>query len=361
MRNWSSLRDFRVVRLNASLFPPSAYETSLCDHYQLSPILAEANNPDDLIRWTADCDALFAISVALPAVVVDRLERCRVISRLGSGTDKIAVDRATERGILVTNVPYFCVEEQADHTLALLLSIVRQIPAMSRAMLAGEFGKARNLSRTNQRLDGRTIGLVGFGNSARQVARRAQGFGLRVIATRRNWTTPDPAAQALGVELTDLETVLRESDYVSLHLPLTPATHHLIDDRALRQMKPGAVLINTSRGALVDENALVLALREGRLGGAGLDTFEHIDVFTTNEAPPAHPLLELENVVLTPHVAAGSVQSGQAVSRGGIENVVAILSGLWPPQVNIVNQGVVPRFPLEAYEAGLFESREAAI
>src|SRR5579859_496058 len=359
MRNWSRLQDCRVVRLNATLFPPSPYELSLYRQYQLNPIQVEANTPDDIIPWVADCDALFAISVALPTAVVDRLDRCRVISRLGAGTDKIAVDRARERGILVTNVPYFCVEEQADHTLALLLSLARQIPAMSKAMTTGEFGKARGLSRTNQRLSGRTLGLVGFGNSARQVARRAQGFGLRVIATRRNRSAPDDEARALGVTLTDLETVIRQSDYVSLHLPLTAETYHLIDDRRLRQMKPGAVLINTSRGALVDEAALVQALREGRLGGAGLDTFEQIDVFTPYEAPPAHPLLELENVVLTPHVAAGSVQSGQAVSRGGVENVVAILSGYWPLPENIVNRGVVPRVPLQDYDETLFQTQEA--
>ena len=361
MQHWSGLRDFRVVRLNANLFPPSAFETDLCRHYHLNPILAEANTPADIIPWVADCDALFAISVALPAAVVEKLDRCRVISRLGTGTDKIAVDLATQRGILVTNVPYFCVEEQADHTLALLLSLARQIPAMSKAMAAGEFGHARNLSRVNQRLSGRTLGLVGFGNSARMVAQRAKGFGLNVIATRRNAAASNQAAQALGVQMADLDTVLRESDYLSLHLPLTPETHHLINDAALRKMRPGAFLINTARGALVDEAALVLALREGRLAGAGLDTFEQINVFTPNEAPPVHPLLELGNVILTPHVAAGSVQSGQAVSRGGIQNVVAILSGFWPLEENIVNRGVVPRYPLQAYDKTLFETSEADI
>jgi phosphoglycerate dehydrogenase-like enzyme len=361
MRNWSSLRDFKVVRLNATLFPPSAYEASLCRQYHLNPIAVEASSPDDIMPLVADCDALFAISVALPAAIVEALDRCRVISRLGTGTDKIAVDVATRRGILVTNVPYFCVEEQADHTLALLLSLARQIPRMSKAMAAGEFGKARDLSRLNQRISGRTLGLVGFGNSARLVAQRAKGFGLRVIVCRRHRTATDLQARAAGVEMVDLDTVLREADYVSLHLPLSPETYHLIDDQALRKMKPDAFLINTSRGALVDEAALVLALQEDRLGGAGLDTFEQIDVFTPNEAPPVHPLLELENVVLTPHVAAGSVQAGQAVSRGGIENVVAILSGYWPPQGNIVNREVVPRFPLRDFDEHLFEFGKAAM
>ncbi len=359
--NSQSLGNFRVVRLNATLFPVSEYEAGLYRRYHLHPIEAEANTHAELLRHLTDCDALFAISVALPAAVIDQLTHCRVISRLGTGTDKIAVEAATRQGILVTNVPYFCVEEQADHTLALLLSLARQIPRMSRAMAAGTYGEARALARTNQRIKGRTLGLVGFGNSARQVAQRAKGFGLRVIATRRRQSTPDPEAEALGVVMADLDTVLGESDYVSLHLPLTAETYHLIDAAALRKMKPGAFLINTSRGALVDESALILALREGRLGGAGLDTFEQIDVFTPHEAPPTHPLLDLENVILTPHVAAGSVQAMQDVSRGGIENVAAVLSGSWPPPANIVNHGVVPRFPLRDHAWALLEARERTL
>ena len=358
--DWSNLRNFRVVRLNATLFPVNDYEAALYRQYALSPIEVEANTPEAIIPHVAECDALFAISVALPAPVVEALKHCRVISRLGTGTDKIAVDVATRRGILVTNVPYFCVEEQADHTLALLLSLARKLPQMSKALVAGAFSQARSLSRLNQRLSGRTLGLVGFGNSARLVARRAKGFGLRVLATRRQRNASDQEAEQLGVTMTDLDTVLRESDYVSLHLPLTSETYHLIDDAALRKMKPDALLINTSRGALVEEAALVLALREGRLGGAGLDTFEQIDVFTPDEAPPSHPLLELENVILTPHVAAGSVQSGQDVSRGGIENVAAVLSGYWPPPGNIVNDAVVPRFPLRDYDQTLFGSRQGS-
>jgi D-3-phosphoglycerate dehydrogenase len=355
------LSSFRVVRLNAELFPMGDYEANLYRQYGIKPVEVEANTPADIIPHVAECDALFAISVTLPATVVEALDRCRVISRLGAGTDKIAVDVATRRGILVTNVPYFCVEEQADHTMALLLSLARQIPAMTKHMLAGTFGQARMLSRVNQRLDGLTLGLVGFGNSARMVARRAQAFGMRVIATRRRQSASDLEADALGVKLTDLDEVLRESDYLSLHVPLTAETRHMIDEAALRKMKPGAFLVNTSRGALVDEPALVAALREGRLAGAGLDTFEGIDVFTPNEAPPVHPLLELENVIVTPHVAAGSVQSGQAVSGGGVENVVAILSGYWPLPQNIVNTGVVPRWPLREHDPSLFETRKVPV
>jgi D-3-phosphoglycerate dehydrogenase len=340
----ADLGQFRVVRLNATLFPVSDFEAGVYRRHGLAPILLEANTPSDLIAQLADCDALFAVSVALPAVVVESLARCRVISRLGTGTDKIAVDVATRMGILVTNVPSFCIEEQADHTMALLLSVTRKIPQMSRAMADGAFSRGQALSRSNRRMGGRTLGLVGFGNSARLVARRALGFGLRVIATRRNVA----AGGMPGVQMTDLDSVLRQSDYLSLHLPLTPDTRHIIDAAALARMKPGAVLINTSRGALVDEAALADALRAGHLDGAGLDTFESVDVFTQNTVQPRHQLLDFANAVLTPHVAAGSVESAQDVAAGGIGNVAAVLDGKWPPIENIVNPGVVPRRPLIA-------------
>jgi D-3-phosphoglycerate dehydrogenase len=187
---------------------------------------------------------------------------------------------------------------------------------------------------------------VGFGRSAVQMARRARGFGMRVLATRNNKRAPTDEADALGVTMTDLDTVLRESDYVSLHLPLSQATYHLIDDAALRKMKPTAVLINTSRGALVDEPALIEALRQGRLAGAGLDTHEMIDVLVERIPPRQHPLNAMENVILTPHVAAGSVQASEDIRTTAIQNIVDILSGRWPAQENIVNTTVIPRFPL---------------
>ena len=342
------MRDARVVRLNATLFPPNEHELALYERYGLRPALVEAATPEQIIPHVADCDALFAVSVALPAAVIERLARCRVISRLGTGTDKIDVAAATRAGILVTNVPRFCVEEQADHAMALLLAIARKLPQMARGMAAGGWTGARRLAQTNRRLSGQTLGLVGFGNSAQMTAQRARGFGMRVLGTRRDLAAAREAAARLGVELVDLDRLLAESDYVSLHLPLTPETYHLIDEAAIRRMKPGAALINTARGALVDEEALVRALRDGHLSGAGLDTFEGINVFDEVERPPAHALLDLENVVLTPHVAAQSVQAMQDVALGGVENVVAVLAGRWPPADHVVNLGVTPRFPLQA-------------
>jgi phosphoglycerate dehydrogenase-like enzyme len=222
-------------------------------------------------------------------------------------------------------------------------------------MQRGAYRHAQNAVRSNRRLDGRTLGLVGFGNSARHVARRAQGFGLRVIATRRRMAADDPQAAALGVEMVDLDTLLRRSDYVSLHLPLMADTYHLIDAAALGKMKPDAFLINTSRGALVDEDALHAALVAGRLAGAGIDTFEKIDVFADEERVPDLPLLALPNVIATPHVAAGSIEAGQDVSRGGVQNVAAILAGHWPLAENVVNAGVVPRVGLRPFDPAHYE------
>jgi D-3-phosphoglycerate dehydrogenase len=145
---------------------------------------------------------------------------------------------------------------------------------------------------------------------------------------------------------------------VSLHLPLAPETYHLFDEAMLRKLKPGALLINTARGALVDEAALVSLLREGYLGGAGLDTFEGIDIFSGHEGPPDHPLLGLENVVLTPHVAAGSVQAMEDVARGSVENVVAVLAGYWPDPRNVVNRDVQPHHLLADYVPTLFAGME---
>jgi phosphoglycerate dehydrogenase-like enzyme len=176
---------------------------------------------------------------------------------------------------------------------------------------------------------------------------------MRVLATRRNVNRQE--ADALGVEMVDLETLLRQSDFVSLHLPLTPESYHLLDDAALGKMKPGAFLINTSRGALVDEHALAARLRDGRLAGAGLDTFEGIEIFTEQEAPPVHPLAELDNVILTPHVSGLSVEALEDVAKTAVENLVSVLSGRYPPPENIVNRGVVSPFSLAPYDPSLFE------
>lgn len=337
-----------IVRLNATLFPVSPFELEAYGRYGITPKCLDVSGRG-ILEQARDCDAICVVSESLTAEVIEGLTRCRVISRLGAGTDKIDHAAATRMGILITNVPDFCAEEQADHSMALLLSLVRKLTQMRSAMLAGRWNDARETCRPIHRMKGKTIGLVGFGLSAKGMARRAKGFGLRVIATRKNSTADDPEARGLVDQITDLQTLLRESDYVSLHLPLNTETSGLFDAEHLSMMKPGAILINTSRGALVDEQALATSLREGHLGGAGIDTFHGIDVHGGKEGvPPVHPLLELENCVFTPHVAAFSVESARDVGLGAVENLAAVLSGRWPSARHIVNPQVIPRFELSA-------------
>jgi len=342
----NELSRFKIVRLNSRISPVDEFEASQYQRFGIQPVQAEANTPQEIIPLTADCDAILVVSTALPEEVVASLSRCRIISRLGIGTDKIAVEIARQMGILVTNVPGCFAEEMADHTMGFILALARKFPQMNRAMIEGAWSRSRRQAVQNHRLSRSTLGLVGFGDSARLVARRARVFGMRILAARQHPGNPDLEAEELGVKIVDLDTLLAESDFVSLHLPLNQETYHLLDAAALRKMKPGACLINTARGAIVDENALAEALRAGRLGGAGLDTFEQINPFSGIEAPPEHSLLHLENVILTPHVAALSVEGMREVAEKGIENVTTVLNGHWPPGEKIVNLGVIPRFPL---------------
>lgn len=343
----SSSPPFRFVRLNATLYPASALERSLYAQFGIEPEYVEEEDPQQLISRLAGCDAVAVVSTGLPAAVVASLGRCRLISRLGNGTDKIDVAQATQRGIVVANAPLFCAEEMTDHIMAMLLSLARQLPKMEQFMRAGRFRQARAEATQLQRLSTCTLGIVGFGATGEMVARRARAFGLRVLATRRNLQAPLPPD--LDVAMVPLKTLLAESDFVSLQIPLNADTYHLFDEALLRQMKPGSYLINTSRGALVDEDALVRVLQEGPLAGAALDTYQWLNVFTNEEQTPQHPLMELDNVLLTSHVSAHSVQSGEDVARTGVGNLVAVLQGRWPAPANIVNPSVVPKYPLKPH------------
>ena len=346
-----SYEAFKLVRLTAKIFAPGEYELQRYAAAGLPPVVeVQAEDADAIAAQLGDADIVIVVGTPMPRKVVEAMGKARAIARMGTGTDKIDVARATELGIVVANTPYFCVEEMADHVMAMIVSLNRRLPTMQRAMEDGELARARLATGTIPRMSSCTLGLVGFGRSAMLTARRAKGFGMRVLATRRNMNAPRDEADALGVEMTDLDTLLRESDYISLNVPLTPETHHLIDAAALRKIKPSACIINTSRGLLIDEQALIEALDEGRLGGAGLDTYGRIDIFVERIPAPVHPLAGRENVILSPHVAAGSVQSKFDMFDAGVQNLTDLLDGRWPPPENIVNPTVKPRFPFRARE-----------
>jgi phosphoglycerate dehydrogenase-like enzyme len=249
--------------------------------------------------------------------VLAALPRCRVVVRYGVGTDTVDVDAATEHGVAVCNVPDYGVEEVSDHALALLLALGRRIVTLDRAVRGGDWSLAS--SPDVRRLRGRVLGLVGLGRIGRAVARKALALGLEVVAYDPVAAPPAPSVTHLG-----LDELLARSDYVSLHAPLVPATRHLFDDATFRRMKPGAFLINTARGGLVDTDALTRALADGRLAGAGIDVLEQEPI------APDHPLLDQPNCLLTPHAGWFSQDAFAELKTKAAEEAVAVLTGAVP-------------------------------
>lgn len=337
----------RAVRLNATSYPIEPGERQALAEAGVELIGIEGQHAGDIVAAAHDCDALLVVSSYVPSSVITQLTRCRTIARLGAGTDKIDVEFASQCGIVVSNVPDFCLGEQADHTMALLLAFARRLPFMQEAMRAGNWSARQHPGV--RRIAGRTLGLIGFGASAQAVARRAATFGLQLLAWTRSPANYSRVAAELGVDMVSLDELLVRSDFASIHLPLNGETRHLLGAAQLARMMPTAALINTSRGAIVDEAALIDTLQRRAIAGAALDVFESIDVFAPPGAPVAHPLLELDNVLATPHTAGSSVESTRESKVRGAQHAAAVLRGEWP--AHIVNPQVVPRFPLQAGDA----------
>ena len=273
---------------------------------------------EELARAIAEVDAVLVRSTArITRQSLAHADRLKVIGRAGVGVDTIDVDAATERGIAVLTAPSGNTISAAELTFALLLALVRRVPAADRSMKAGEWDRK---SFSGLELYGKTLGLVGAGRIGGEVARRALAFGMHVLAYDPYLT--NERAQALQVELATLADVLGRADVLSVHVPLTDATAGLIGERELAMMKPGALLVNAARGGIVDEAALCRSLGEGRLGGAALDVYQE------EPLPPEHPLRTLPNVVLTPHLGASTHEAQQNVALEIAEGVrLALLEG----------------------------------
>jgi D-3-phosphoglycerate dehydrogenase len=265
-------------------------------------------------------DALMVTVQPIRTEFITSLERCRIISRVGVGLDNIDIPAATERGIWVVNVPDYAIAEVSTHAIALMLSHMRSVPTWDTRTQVGRWdGQGATAIR---RTDELTLGVLGFGRIGSATAAKGCGLGMHVIA---HDPYIDPATMtAAGVEPVDWEALLRESDYLSLHVPLTETTRAIMNVDALRLMKPTAYLINTARGGVVDEAALLDALEQHRLAGAALD------VLSVEPPPPDHPLLRHERVVVTPHVAWASAEASREVRVKGAEEVVRVLRGERP-------------------------------
>jgi D-3-phosphoglycerate dehydrogenase len=319
---------FRVL-ITDYAWPNLDIERAILDEVGAEIVVAPTGSAEEIIALAADVDALLACWKQVPTAALDAAPRCCIVSRYGIGLDNIPVDHATQLGIVVTNVPDFCLDEVAEHTLALIMACGRRIVPHVAATRQGIWNQ--QLAPGMPRLRGQTLGLVGYGNIAQAVAQRARALGMEIIAY-----TPRLAPDALapwGRATNDLNELLAVADYVSLHLPLTPATRGLIDADALRRMKPTAYLINTSRGAIVDENALLAALDQGQIAGAALD------VMSSEPPAPDHPLLRHERVIATPHVAFYSEAAIVDLATKAARHVAQALRGEVPDRV--VNPAVL--------------------
>jgi D-3-phosphoglycerate dehydrogenase len=264
----------------------------------------------------ADADAVITSHQLVDGDFLDRMPNCRVVSRTGIGVDYVDLDAATERGVVVTNVPDYCIPEVTDHALALMLAVQRRIVAYDAEVRRGIWERA---SKPITRIDGQVLGLVAFGNTAREFGRKAQALGMEVLTYAPSM---DPAVvSGYGATRVGLDELLERSDVVSIHTPLTTETAGMLGRAELSAMKESAVLINTARGGVVDQAALVEALAAGEIAGAGLDVLE--------EEPPASddPILAHPSVVLTPHVGYFSEESRRELRRRAVENVRTVLEG----------------------------------
>ncbi len=310
------------------LFTDSDHTVADADRQALRPLgatLCAVASREEFLALSGRTVAVLNSNFPITADLINSLNNCLVISRYGSGYDNIDVAAASRKGIPVCNVPVFCVEEVANRAFALLLAASCQLLRLDRLARDGVWGVHRLPYACE--ISGRTLGLVGFGKIARAMAARAKPFGLHMIAC-------DPFVQpesmkSQEVEPLPLEELLAVADYVSVHTPLNNETRHLLDRRRLSLLKPSAIVINTSRGAVIEEAALVDMLRNHRIAGAGLDVFE--------QEPPAadNPLFALDNVILTPHCAAHTPSATERVRRGAVDNVLRALRG--EPLQNIVN------------------------
>jgi glyoxylate reductase len=291
---------------------------------------------EDIVEKAKDCQGLITLlSDPIESKLIGQLPNLKVIAQYAVGYDNIDVEEATRRGIIVTNTPGVLTETTADLAWSLIMSTARRIVEADQYIRNGNWNVAWGPELLlGIDIHGATLGIIGMGRIGQAVARRAQGFNMRVLYHTRSHNDEIAALEKLaGTQETNLNTLLCESDIVSIHVPLSSETHHLIGEKELRMMKRGAILINTSRGPVVDEDALYRALSSGQLGGAGLDVFQEEPISKDS------PLLKLPNIVLVPHIGSASKKTRSTMATMCAENIISALNGEKPP--NIVNQEVL--------------------
>lgn len=333
-------QDRRIFVAGRDLYEPDELDEYF-SHLSVSVRVGSETDPTTRWREAADATHLVIARAAITEDVLDELPRLRTIVKFGRGLERIDVEAATGHGVLVVYTPH-AVQGMAEAALLLMLALSKNLFRHVRAARKGKhLGKAGNEDEQAQfhnlplgsELRGKTLGVVGFGSIGSRLASMAHGMGMQILIHTR---TPDPAAAAdCGGELTSLDELLARADYVSLNLTPLPGGRPLLDESRLAKMKEGAVLINTARGSLVDEQALIAALRSGKLAGAGLDVVAH------EPLQPDNPLLDMENVIVTPHSLGVTMESMRKIKEATRQALELLLAGRLPPHV--ANPSLVER------------------
>jgi D-3-phosphoglycerate dehydrogenase len=306
-----------VIAVTENIFP--TLDPAKAALARLNPTLrmAKSTSANDILEVARDADAILVTYAKLTGDLIRQLTRCKAIGRFGLGVDNIDLVAAKEKGIAVNYVPDYCIREVSDHTMALLLALIRKIPFSNKLVQGGRWEMPAVVPI--RRIEGTVLGLLGFGNIPRLVAPKAKAFGMKVIAF-------DPYAKSElfkteGVDSVDLDTLLKTSDYISVHAPLTPQTRGVVNADAFAKMKKGAYVVNTARGPLIDEPALIAALDSGQVGGAGLD------VVAVEPLAKDSALLGRDNVIISPHTAFYSIEALDELQSKCASDVARVLSG----------------------------------
>lgn len=309
-----------VIAITENIFP--TLDPALGELKRLNPTIrmAKSTSADDILAVAKDADAILVTYAKLTRELILQLTRCKAIGRFGLGVDNIDLPACKEKGIAVNYVPDYCIREVSDHTIAMLLALIRKIPLSNKLVQAGRWEMPAVVPI--RRIEGTVLGLVGFGNIPRLVAPKAKAMGMTVIAS-------DPYAKpelfkGAGVEGVDFDTLLARSDYISVHAPHTPATRGMMNAAAFAKAKKGAYIVNTARGPLIDEPALIAALDSGQIGGAALD------VVSAEPLAKDSALLGRDNVIITPHTAFYSIEALDELQTKCASDVARVLSGEKP-------------------------------
>lgn len=308
------------VLITDHVYPSLDFERDKLKALGAELIQSPGSGEEVLVKAVQGVDLVIVCFAEITEKVIAAMDKCKGICRTGIGVNNINIPAATKKGILVTNVPDYCIEEVSDHALSLILALARKVVLLDRTVQGGIWSIEK--SRPLYRLRGKTLGILGFGRIGRLLAEKVKPFELKILAY-------DPYVNAesmskAGVTKSELADIFKEADYISLHLPLTPETENIINTQNLGLMKRSACIINVSRGPLIDETALYEALKAGAIAGAGLD------VLKSEKYNPANPLFTLDNIIITPHAAFYSEESTQELREKSLRDAISILEGKTP-------------------------------